>query len=197
VLFADMDLDSRPDILAANGHIDENVAALGAGVAFAERLLFFHNRGDGQYRERGQAAGLTQAIVGRGLALGDYDEDGDPDLLVSVNNGTPLLLRNTPPPSRHWLQVRVVGTRSSRDALGTRIELEAGEQRQSAWVRSGSSYASQSDPAAFFGLGSTSRVDRLTVHWPRGGTETLRDVPADQRLLIREGAGLVPAEAAK
>jgi enediyne biosynthesis protein E4 len=192
-LFADLDLDGWLDIVAANGHIDENVAALGAGVTFAERPLFFHNRGDGQYRERGEAVGLKRAVVGRGLAVGDFDEDGDPDLLLTVNNGAPLLLRNAPPPGRHWLQVRVTGTHSSRDALGTRIELEAGGRRQSKWIRSGSSYASQSEPAACFGLGDATRVDQLTVHWPRGGKETLRDLPVDQRVLVREGAGLAAA----
>ena len=173
--------------MAANGHIDPNVAALGAGVEFPERVLFFHNVGGGQYRERGKAIGLTQAIVGRGLALGDFNEDGAPDLLVSVNNGAPLLLRSTPPPGRHWLQVRVQGTRSNRDGLGTRVEIEAGGRRQNRWIRSGSSYASQNERAAFFGLGDATRIERLTVHWPNGGSETLRNVSANQRLLIREG----------
>ena len=108
-----------------------------------------------------------------------------------MNNGAPLLLRNSSPPGRHWLQVRVVGTKSNRDGLGTRVEIEAGSQRQSRSIRSGSSYASQSERAAFFGLGSANRVDRLTLRWPSGQTETLRDLPADRRLLIREGAGLV------
>jgi hypothetical protein len=192
VLFADLDLDGRLDIVTANGHIDENVGAFGAGVQFPERMLFFHNIGGGQYRERGKAIGLDQAVVGRGLALGDFNEDGAPDLLISVNNGAPLLLRSTPPPGRHWLQVRVRGTRSNRDGLGTRIEIEAGGRRQSGWIRSGSSYASQSERAAFFGLGDATRVERLTVHWPNGGSETMRDLPADQRLLIQERA---PAEA--
>jgi hypothetical protein len=196
-LFADLDLDGRPDIVAANGHIDENVERLDVGVTFAERMLFFHNIGEGQYRERGEAVGLKQPILGRGLALGDFDEDGDPDLLVSTNNGAPLLLRNTPPPGRHWLQVRLEGTKSSRDALGSRVEIEVAGRRQTAWVRGGSSYASQSEPAAFFGLGDATRVDRLIVHWPRGGVETLRNLTADRRLLIREGSGLVSALMAK
>jgi hypothetical protein len=104
-----------------------------------------------------------------------------------VNNGAPLLLRNRPPPGRHWLQVRVEGARSNRDGLGTRIDLEAGGRRQQGWIRSGSSYASQSERAACFGLGSATRIERLTVHWPSGGSETKRDLTADQRLLIREG----------
>jgi hypothetical protein len=191
VLFTDLDLDGRLDIVAANGHIDENVGALGVGVTFAERLLYFHGAGGGQYRERGEAVGLKQAVVGRGLAAGDFDEDGDPDLLVSTNRGAPLLLRSTPPRGRHWLQVRVQGTRSNRDGLGSRIEIEAGGRRQTAWIRSGSSYASQNERAAFFGLGDASRVKSLTVRWPNGSTETLRDLPANRRLFLREGEGQV------
>jgi hypothetical protein len=189
VLFADLDLDGRLDIIAANGHIDENVAHLAAGVQFPERMLLFHNIGAGEYRERGEAVGLRQAVVARGLAVGDIDEDGDPDLLVSVNNGAPLLLRNTPPPGRHWLQIRVRGTRSNRDGLGTRVEIEAGGRRQSRWIRSGSSYASESEHAAFFGLGQATRVERLTVHWPSGGSQSMQNLRADQRLLIVESDG--------
>ncbi len=197
VLCTDMDLDGRPDVVATNGHIDENVGSLDAGVTFAERPLFFHGEGDGLYRERGEAVGLKQAVVGRGLARGDFDEDGDPDLLLSVNNGTPLLLRNTPPPGRHWLQVRVVGTRGNRDGLGARVEIEAGGRRQTAWIRGGSSYASQSERAAFFGLGSATRVDHLTLHWPAGETETVSGLAADQRILVREGAGLIAPVASR
>jgi len=192
VLFSDYDLDGRPDILTANGHIDENVQLMGEVVTFRQRMMLFHNEGGGRYQEVGERAGpgLQAALLARGIARGDFDEDGDPDFLVSANNGPPLLLRNEGGGGgrNHWLHVRAIGTRSNRSALGTRIVIEAGGRRQVGWIRSGSSYCSQSELAAHFGLGTATRVERMEIRWPNGAVETRSDIAADQRLVVTEGA---------
>jgi hypothetical protein len=204
-LFADLDNDSLRDIIAVNGHDDENIERKGDGLTFAQRPLLFHNQGGGRFAEiAGQPGlGLQTPAVARGLATGDYDADGDLDLLISTCNGRPMLLRNdllspsTPirnPQSairnrNHWLAVRVRGVKSNRDGLGTRVTVEAGGIRQRGWIRSGSSYCSASDQVAWFGLGASSRVDRLTLRWPNGSEQTVTGLSADREITIREGQG--------
>jgi enediyne biosynthesis protein E4 len=192
--FCDVDLDGWKDIVTANGHVNEAIDKSENGISFAERMQLFHNQGSGHFVEVGPAAGpaFQDRIVGRGLAVGDYDGDGDPDLLVGVNNGPARLLRNDLPRGSHWLQVRLVGTRSNRLGIGSRIRLDAGGMRQVGWVRSGSSYCSANDLKAYFGLGHATRIDRMEVRWPNGVTESVRDVPIDRFVTIREGQGVQP-----
>jgi enediyne biosynthesis protein E4 len=214
LLFTDYDLDGRLDLLAANGHIDENAATLNSSVTFAERMLLFHNQGPPRqgsaavasnpaapspatsgawFLEVGESLGpgLAPARVARGLAAGDYDGDGDPDYLVNVNNGPAVLLRNDGGNANHWLTVRTIGTKSNRDGIGTKVVLEAGDGRQQGWVRSGSSYCSQSDLAVTFGLGRARRARTVRLLWPSGTVDELHDVPADQAIVVREGSGIV------
>ncbi|MCL6650282.1 MAG: CRTAC1 family protein, partial [Chloroflexi bacterium] len=197
VLFADYDLDGRKDLFVANGHIDPNVAVIGGDNSFPQRMLLFQNRSMPEsgvrFVEVGRSAGeaLAVARVHRGLAMGDFDSDGDPDFLVTVCDGKPLLLRNEALPSdadasRRWLIIQPVGTRSNRFGLGTRFRLRAGGVWQLGWVRSGSSYLSESDHRAYFGLGAASRVEELEIRWPSGVVQTLRDVPANQVLVVTE-----------
>jgi hypothetical protein len=203
LLFTDYDLDGRLDLLAANGHIDENAAHLGGGVSHAERMLLFHNQGPREgavvtgspattgawFLEVGEQSGpgLAPARVARGLAAGDYDGDGDPDYLVSVNDGPAVLLRNDGGNKNRWLTIRTIGTKSNRDGIGTKVSLEAGGVLQQRWVRSGSSYASQSDLRVTFGLGKARKADRVQLRWPSGAVTELRDVAANQVLVVREG----------
>jgi hypothetical protein len=191
-VFCDVDLDGWKDIVTANGHVNEGIERDGVGVTFAQRMQLFHNQGGGRFVDISPSAGpaFQDAIVGRGLAVGDYDSDGDPDLLVSVNDGPARLLRNDLPAGNHWLQVNLIGTRSNRSGIGSRIRIEAGGVRQTGWVRSGSSYCSANDLKAYFGLGRANRIDRLEVRWPNGQTETVADVPIDQVVSIREGQGV-------
>lgn len=197
ILFLDFDNDRFPDLAAVNGHIRDDIAELAQGQSYAQPALLFHNEDGARFRDVSAAAGapITEPRVGRGLAAGDFDNDGRVDLLVSENHGPARLWRNETAPPGHWLLVRLEGTRSNRDGLGARITISAGGREQTAWARSGSSYLSANDRRVHFGLGPARSVDRLTVHWPSGSESTLRDVPADHLLSLREEAA--PGAAAR
>ena len=194
VLFCDVDLDGYRDLVTTNGHIEPSDEAPDTGITFAQRTLLFHNEpATGtperrQFREMGAEAGpgFQPRIVGRGLAAGDLDGDGDPDLLISVNNGPARLLRNDLAPHRHWLSLALIGTRCNRDALGTRVVVTAGGIRQQAWRRSGSSFCSQSDPHLLFGLGDHTRAEKVELTWADGTKQILQAVKADRVLTITE-----------
>jgi hypothetical protein len=199
VLFCDFDLDGRPDILTANGHIDPNVGFAGRGVTFRQRCQLFRQREGGRFEEVTDQAGpgLQRPGLYRGLAVADYDADGDPDVLVSQNQGAPLLLRNevisSVAPIRnqgHWLQVRLQAAKGTGDGIGARLRLEAAGQPggvQTRWIRAGSTYGSSSVPRAFFGLGAATEAARLEIRWPSGTVQSLSSVRADQVLVVKEG----------
>jgi hypothetical protein len=197
-LFCDYDLDGFPDILTANGHVSPHVEKLGGSITFTQRLALYHNTGLGptglpRYVEVGERTGAALATrrVWRGLALADYDRDGDPDFLVTACNDRPMLLRNDRGNANHWLKVRLKGVKSNREGLGSRVTVEAAGRRQTGWVRSGSSYASSSELKALFGLGSAAQAERITVRWPSGMVQTLMNVAGDQEILVEEGRGIV------
>jgi hypothetical protein len=186
VLFCDFDLDGHPEILAANGHIDPNIEEKGSGTTFRQPLQLFRAAADGRFMDATAASGpsLQRPGLYRGLAMGDWDGDGDPDVLVSANGGAPLLLRNEGPPRGHWLQVRLQGKGLNRFGLGSRIRVTAGGRTQTGWVRGGGSYASSHDARAFFGLGGTAAVERIEIRWPTGEVQALVGIPADQVLSV-------------
>jgi hypothetical protein len=186
MVMTDIDLDGWLDIVAANGHVDADLArSLEGGAPQQERPLLFRNRGDGTYLEAGAAMGLTARFVGRGLIAADLDRDGDPDLVFVENNGPARVYRNHTA-GRHWLGVRPVGRTSNRDGIGALVSVRTGDRTQTRMVRTGSSYLSQSERTPLFGLGTALHVDELVIRWPSGLVDRLRDVSVDQRLTVRE-----------
>ncbi len=192
--FFDYDLDGRPDIFAANGHVADDISRVQPRVAYAQAPHLFRNLGNRRFEAVTATSGapLQQAVVARGAAYGDYDGDGDPDVLITTNNGPARLLRNDGGERSNRLRARFVGTKSNRDGIGTfaRVTTASGP---SPWqmVKTGSSYLSQSELPLTFGLGTADRVTKIEVKWPDGRTETLPGVEANVALTIEEGKGIV------
>jgi hypothetical protein len=190
VLFADVDLDGRLDLVVANGHVDANLArSLDGDVGAEERPLLFRGRGDGTYVDDGATMGLTARFVGRGVAAADLDLDGDPDLVFTENNGPARIYRNHASRA-HWLGIRLTGTTSNRDGIGAMVTVTAGGRTQTRMVRTGSSYLSQSERALLFGLGPAASVEQIVIRWPSGIIDRLSSVAVDQRVTVVEGGGL-------
>ena len=187
--FLDYDNDGSLDAVSANGHILDNVSMSSEITTYAQRKLLFHNRGNATFKEVGLGAGPGFALekVGRGLAVGDIDNDGDLDLLINNCNQAADLLRNAGGTGNNWLVVKTVGAQSNRDGIGTRIVLKAGERTQIREVKAGSSYQSQNDLRVHFGLGKETRVDRLELHWPSGTVDVLENLKVNELLTVREG----------
>ena len=186
--FFDYDNDGDLDIFASSGHVYPKVDLLRTSTRYAQRNILYENRGDGTFRDVSALAGPGLAIeaVSRGATVADFDGDGDLDLFVLTLNGVPNLLRNEGGNANNYLLIRTVGTRSNRDGIGTRIEIEVAGRRQTTEVRSGSSYLSHNDIRVHFGLGAAARVDRITLRWPSGTVQELRDAAANQILTVTE-----------
>jgi hypothetical protein len=191
VFFFDYDLDGYPDILAANGHIEDEIGRVQSKVSYKETPLLFRNLGNHQFENVSSQVGpaFSKGIVARGAAYADFDHDGDLDVLISTNNGPAVLLRNDGGNRNHWLNVRLAGVRSNRDGIGAVVRVESGGGKQWNMVRSGSSYCSQSDLALTFGLGADTAAS-LEVAWPSGAKQQFKNVAANQRVLVDEARGL-------
>jgi enediyne biosynthesis protein E4 len=193
--FLDADLDGWLDLAVVNGHIDDTVRNV-RGVGYAQSPQLFLNDGQGRFRDvAGEiGGGFAQPKVGRGLAYGDFDRDGDLDLLMTTNNGPAYLFRNDQAGGNRSIRVRLVGTKSNRDAIGARVRIFHGETSQSRRVKGGSSYLSQSELPVTFGLGKREKIDRLVIDWPSGGTEEHKNLAAGRAYECVESKGIKPLE---
>ena len=192
--FFDYDLDGRLDIFAANGHVADDITAVQANVSYAQPAHLFRNLGDRRFEEVTQESGeaLSRPRVGRGAAYGDYDNDGDLDLVVTTNNGPASLLRNDGGNRNNRVRFFLRGSSSNRSAIGTIVELVL-NGRPGPWarVKTGSSYASQSELPLTFGLGRRERISGARVTWPDGTVESLPAMDANIAVTVEEGKGIV------
>jgi len=189
--FVDLGNDGWLDLFLANGHVYPEVAQLKTEAAYAQRKVVYVNRGNGRFEDVTEQLGApaTTPRAARGAAFGDVDNDGDVDIVISNVNAPPDLFRTDTEAGRHWLLVKLTGTTSNRSAIGARVGCTAGGMTQWEEVRGGGSYISQNDLRVHFGLGETTKVDRLWVRWPSGLEEEWRELAADQILPLREGSG--------
>lgn len=189
VFFFDYDLDGYPDIFAGNGHIDEEIGRVQPKIQYREPPLLFHNLGKGKFEDVSKQAGadFQRPIVARGAAYGDFDHDGDLDILIGTNNGPAYLFRNDGGNRNHWLHLKLVGTQSNRSALGAVAVVESASGKQSQTVHSGSSYCSQSDLALTFGLGQDDTIKSIGIYWPSGHKDQMSNIKTNQFLTISEG----------
>jgi enediyne biosynthesis protein E4 len=190
--FFDYDNDGDLDLLLCNGHPDDSVDKRVEGVKFLEPLLLFHNTGKG-FENVSQRCGpvFSKPLSGRGLALGDFDNDGSVDVLVAQNNAAPVLLRNNVGRQNHWLGVRLVGTKANIDAIGAKITYQSGDLKRHQFKVGGGSYLSSHDPRMVLGVGKRSKIDWLEIQWPQpsGKTERFAELPIDRYITIVEGQG--------
>src|ERR1044072_5108729 len=196
--FFDYDLDGLPDIFAANGHVSDDISTVQPKVKYAEPPHLFRNLGKRKFEEVADKVGraFQQAMVGRGAAYGDFDNDGDLDLLIMSNNGPARLLRNDGGNQNNLLRVRTIGTRSNRDGIGAKLVLKTSKGRtEYAMVRTGSSYCSQSELPVTFGLGKPEEGITLTleISWPSGQKDRISDIKPNQTITVQEGRGVVSA----
>ncbi len=190
--FLDVNLDGWLDLAVANGHIDETVRNIRGNVGYAQPPQLFLNNGKGVFRDVASeaGAGFVQSKVGRGVACGDFDRDGDTDLLITTNNGPAYLYRNDQNSGNRSVRFRLVGTKSNRDAIGAEVRIECGGVTQSRLVKSGSSYLSQSELPVTFGLGKRDSIDRVVISWPSGRTDEFKNIASGKLYECVEGKGI-------
>ncbi len=195
-IFLDVDLDGALDLAVANGHIDETVRNIRGNVGYAQPPQLFLNQGNGKFLDVAADAGggFEKPRVGRGLACGDFDRDGDLDILLTTNSGPAFLFRNDQLASKRSIRFELQGTKSNRDAIGATVQIFAGDLRQSRMVRGASSYLSQSELPVTFGLAKRDKIDRVVIDWPSGRTEEYKNLQARKAYKCLEGKGIEPVE---
>ena len=190
-MFLDFDNDGWPDLILANGHVYPEVDSQHLGSSYKEPRILYHNNGDGTFSDISASggSGITTPASSRGLAVGDLWNDGQMSVVVSNMNAPASLLVNQVRTANHWIALRTVGTKSNRDGIGARITVKAGSRILVDEVRSGSSYISNSDMRAHFGLGAIAKLDWIEIRWPSGLIERFADLGADAVHTVREGSG--------
>jgi hypothetical protein len=195
--FLDMDNDGWLDLFVANGHVYPEVSTVKTETPYAEHKYLYRNLRNGRFEDVSAEGGpgITATVPARGCAFGDYDNDGDIDVVVNCVNSLPQLLRCDLTHQRHWVKVKLAGVRSNRTGIGARVRVVARTlpDRQEPLVlidevRSGGSYFSQSDLRLHFGLDQAKTIDEIEVRWPSGQVDTFRDLPADRLYVVEEGA---------
>jgi hypothetical protein len=194
----DFDNDGWPDVMIVTGNVYPEVEQFFKEYPHRSPRLVYRNLGNGRFVDvtAQSGPGALTPKSSRGCAFGDYDNDGDMDVLVMNMNEPPSLLRNEyngrgKRGANNWLAVKLVGTKSNRSAIGARVRVRIGSRVQAQEVTSQSSYYSSNDPRLHFGLGAALKADQIEIRWPNGGTETLKDVPADRFITIKEGVGVL------
>jgi len=190
----DFDNDGWLDVFTANGHVHPAADRSGLGTTYLQREQLFRNLGTGRFEDVGALAGpgLAGERSSRGAAFGDYDDDGDIDVLVVHMDDRPSLLRNDTPLAGHWIALGLEGTVGNRDAIGARVSVEAAGRIHVSEVRSGGSYLSHNDTRVHVGLGDATEVERVEIRWPDGTVETLSGLAVDEFYSVRQGGGVRP-----
>ena len=188
IAFLDVDEDGWKDLIIANGHVYPEVGRIQSGETYAQQTLVYRNLGNARFADITAQAGpaFKQSRPARGLAVGDLDGDGRPEIVIVNMNQTPSLLKNTGP-HQNFISIRLTGTKSNRSAIGARVSIEAAGRPQVDEVMSGSSFYSQNDMALFFGLGKAETVDRIEVRWPSGARQEWKRVAANRVIQLTEG----------
>ena len=194
--FLDANLDGWLDLGVANGHIDETVRNIRGNVGYAQPAMLFLNNGRGKFHDVAAeiGGGFDQPKVGRGFAYGDFDRDGDLDLLLTTNNGPAYLYRNDQLSGNRSIRFRLIGTKSNRDGIGATVRITSGGLSQAKMVKSGSSYLSQSELPLTFGLEKRDHVERVVIAWPSGRTEEFTNLAAGRCYDCTEGKGISPQD---
>jgi enediyne biosynthesis protein E4 len=193
--YFDYDNDGAVDLFLANGHPDDMIDHYSSQVRYKEPLLLFHQGEDGKLRSVSDQAGpaFQKAFAARGLAVGDYNNDGALDVLVCNNGGPPVLLKNNAASGNNWLGVRLEGTTCNRDAIGAKLSWTAGGKKRSRLKNNGGSYLSSHDPREVLGIGKAGKLDELEIRWPAPSKQVdrIKGLPVNKYVRIVEGKGIV------
>jgi len=191
--FVDVDNDSWSDIFLVNGHVYPEVERLTTEAGYAQTKVLYHNLGNGRFADTSDKVGeaVKKPNASRGAAFGDYDNDGDIDILINSVNDLPELLRADSSNQNNWLTIKTIGVKSNRNGIGVRIKCITEDGSQIDEVRSGGSYYSQNDLRIHFGLGKNPKVKTVEIQWPSGQVDILSNIAANQLIIVKEKAGII------